>query len=560
MRDALRRYRLLPLLSLIGLLGALVRPSTGTGDEKKGEEKKGRTYAVVVGVRQYKKDELRPLKYADKDAAALAEALKGGGYRRVVLMTHESAAHDADLLPTARNIKEQLKSMAEDCEKEDTLVFAFAGHGVQFEGDKDCYLCPMNAELGEKRTLVALSDVYKELANCKAQTRLAVLDASHARPAAGGSARLVLRTRPQELEVPKGVLALFSCSPGQYSYESDRLKQGVFFHNLLKGLGGEAAGKDGKAIALDALVRYVQDEVPDDAKDDGGPAARQVPVLRGERAGRVVVLSEPAGISLPPGRREIVNSIGMKLVVVPKGKFTMGSPPTEPSRIPNEGPQHAVEISKPFLMGAYEVTQAQYQSVMGSNPSHFVPGGPGAGRVAGMDVTVHPVERVSYDEAVEFCKKLSDLPKEKAARRVYRLPTEAEWEYACRAGTTTAFSFGASASSSQANFDGDFPYNGGQRGPDLVRTTRVGSYPPNAWGLYDMHGNVQEWCSDWFDANAYNAGPRKDPRGPAAGTVRVTRGGSWTNVGHLCRAAGRAARSTFERAPTQGVRVVCVPQ
>ncbi len=315
MSSALFRTRLLPLL-LLALIGSLAAPGLGQDKEKRGEEKKfvepkkveekkvegpkveekkGRKYALIVGVRHYKKDELRSLKYADKDAIALAEALRGAGYRRVVLMTYESAGEDADLLPTARNIKEQLKSLTEDCRRDDSVLVAFFGHGVQFPKSKDHHLCPIDAELSEKETLLPLSEVYKELGKCKAGTKLAFLDACYARPASGGSVRLEARPTPQDVAVPEGVLALFSCSPGQFSFESEKLKQGIFPHFVLKGMAGAAAGKDG-AITLNALVSYVRNEVPDAAKDAAGPTARQVPLLRGELSGTVALLSRPVTV------------------------------------------------------------------------------------------------------------------------------------------------------------------------------------------------------------------------------------------------------------------------
>jgi formylglycine-generating enzyme required for sulfatase activity len=180
----------------------------------------------------------------------------------------------------------------------------------------------------------------------------------------------------------------------------------------------------------------------------------------------------------------------MKLVLIPAGKFKMGSPANEESRSEDEE-QHEVEITQPFYMGAYEVTQEQYEKVMRHNPSRFNKangGGP-----------THPVENVSWEDATEFCKKLSALEKEQAAKRLYGLPTEAQWEYACRGGAreSTPFHFGRSLSSTQANFNGDYPYEGAPKGQYLVKTASVGSYKPNDFGLYDMHGNVWEWCADW---------------------------------------------------------------
>ncbi len=202
--------------------------------------------------------------------------------------------------------------------------------------------------------------------------------------------------------------------------------------------------------------------------------------------------AEPAA---PP--KEVTNSIGMKLALIPAGKFLMGSPKDEKDRLLAEE-QHEVSITKPFYLGVYEVTQAEYEKVMENNPSCFSANGDGKYSVNDMDTSRFPVENVSWDDAVAFCKKLSELPEEKKAGRVYRLPTEAEWEYACRAGTKTPFHYGDSLSSKQANFCGHFPYGGADKGPWLKRTAKVDTYAANAFGLYDMHGNVWEWCQDWI--------------------------------------------------------------
>src|SRR5436190_3995075 len=171
--------------------------------------------------------------------------------------------------------------------------------------------------------------------------------------------------------------------------------------------------------------------------------------------------------------KQITSSIGMKLVLIPKGKFRMGSPKTEKDRRDDEE-QHEVEITKPFYLGANEVTQAEYEKVVGKNPSWFCSSGNGKNKVKGLSTGKFPVENVSYVEALEFCKKLSARAAEKKAGRVYRLPTEAEWEYACRGGASSkaysVFHFGDSLSSKQANFDGRFPYGGAAEGPDLNRT------------------------------------------------------------------------------------------
>jgi formylglycine-generating enzyme required for sulfatase activity len=286
--------------------------------------------------------------------------------------------------------------------------------------------------------------------------------------------------------------------------------------------------------------------------------------------------SAPAPLLKKPS---FTNSLGMALKLLPAGEFLMGSPKAEQDEVvasaneehgqraarlvrgsvTPEGPQHKVKISQPFYLGVYAVTQAQYTKVMDKNPSYFSAKGEGKGKVKGLDTSRFPVESVSWQDAQKFCAKLSALPGEKAARRAYRLPTEAQWEYACRAGTSTPFHCGKSLSSRQANFLGHFPYGGADNGPYLGRPCKVGSYKPNAWGLFDMHGNVRQWCADWYKKDYYQDSPKADPKGPEKGDRRVLRGGSWATFGWFCRAASRDSAEPAERSSTVGFRVVCVP-
>ena len=217
----------------------------------------------------------------------------------------------------------------------------------------------------------------------------------------------------------------------------------------------------------------------------------------------------------------MINTINMKLVYIPAGEFMMGSPPGEAERVSCEDPQHRVRIGNPFWMGATEVTQAQWQAVMGNNPSYF----------KGEKL---PVENVSWDDATAFCKKLSEKEK-----KHYRLPTEAQWEYACRAGTATPFNTGETISTDQANYDGHNIYGSGRIGIARQKTTEVGSFPANGFGLHDMHGNVWEWCSDWYDDKYYSKSPDADPENMVSGEYRVLRGGSWDVEPGRCRSAHR---------------------
>jgi formylglycine-generating enzyme required for sulfatase activity len=246
--------------------------------------------------------------------------------------------------------------------------------------------------------------------------------------------------------------------------------------------------------------------------------------------------------------RRITNSINLTMMYIPAGTFRMGSPLSEAERGSDEGPQHEVTVTRPFYMGIYSVTQRQYHTVMGINPSYFQ-GSKGGG-------PDFPVESISWHEAVEFCRKLNELPHEKAAGRVYRLPTEAEWEYACRGGVPMPFSSGLTLSGREANFNSNYPYGPTTRGGYLERTTKVGSYPPNPFGLFDMHGNIWEWCSDYYDRTYYRNSPRYDPQGPAEGTLRVVRGGSCYNIGRFCRSAYRFGIAPGNRDIDVGMRLV----
>ncbi|MHC4399825.1 MAG: formylglycine-generating enzyme family protein [Planctomycetota bacterium] len=230
----------------------------------------------------------------------------------------------------------------------------------------------------------------------------------------------------------------------------------------------------------------------------------------------------------------ITNSIGMKLVEIPAGEFTMGS-----DAFTDAKPQHRVRITKPFYLGATEVTQGQYEKVMGKNPSHFKESGPDA-----------PVENVSWDDAQEFCRKLSELAEEKEAGRRYRLPTEAEWEYACRAGSAKKYCYGDDESRL-----GDYAwYDKNSNG----KTQQVGQKKPNAWGLYDMHGNVWERCADWYDSGYYANSPTDDPTGPSAGSYRVRRGGCWARDARGCRSVSRLRNAPGRRSSSLGFRVALV--
>ncbi|GAK53549.1 All3226 protein [Candidatus Moduliflexus flocculans] len=218
---------------------------------------------------------------------------------------------------------------------------------------------------------------------------------------------------------------------------------------------------------------------------------------------------------------------GMEFVYIPAGQFMMGSPESEEGRYDDESPLHKVSLAEGFWMGKYPVTQAEWQKIMGNNPSHFK----GERR---------PVETVSWNDAQEFLQKLNaTVGAGSEPAPTFRLPSEAEWEYACRAGTTTPFSFGETISTDQANYNGNYIYGSGKKGVYREQTTDVGSFPPNAFGVYDMHGNVWEWCQDSYasysetptDGSAYGS--------LGDGKTKLLRGGSWLNQPSYARSAAR---------------------
>jgi uncharacterized protein (TIGR02996 family) len=278
---------------------------------------------------------------------------------------------------------------------------------------------------------------------------------------------------------------------------------------------------------------------------------------------------------LPPVP-EMVNSVGMRLALIPPGTFWMGSRDDEAERGVDEGPVHEVAITRPFYLGQFPVTVGQFRAFVGdtgyqTQNEHDE----GAFRWDGSNWTRdrhrnwrnpgfsqaedHPVTCITWDDAQAFLEWLSHLPQERTAGRLYRLPTEAEWEYACRAGASTPFHFGASLTSTQANFNGRYPYGGEAEGPCLGRTVAVGSYPRNAFGLAGMHGNVWEWCSDWYDKDYYARGPRQDPPGPSEGLNRVCRGGGWYYPASGCRSADRDWGATAHGYDCLGFRVAVAP-
>ena len=234
---------------------------------------------------------------------------------------------------------------------------------------------------------------------------------------------------------------------------------------------------------------------------------------------------------------DLGKGVKLELVLIPAGEFLMGSPDTDKDAQPDEKPQHRVRITKPFYLGKYLVTQEQWQSVMGNNPSFFFKG------------PKNPVEQVSWDDCQKFLGKLN--AKSAAGAGKFQLPSEAQWEYACRAGSKTRYSFGDDETRL-----GDYAWY--DKNSDN-KTHSVGEKKPNAWGLYDMHGNVWQWCQDSWKDGYYKESPVDDPTGPTGGSNRVIRGGGWISPAWYCRSALRNGNLPGFGNFNLGLRVSRVP-
>lgn len=267
-------------------------------------------------------------------------------------------------------------------------------------------------------------------------------------------------------------------------------------------------------------------------------------------------VSDTAGVVTNRRFYRVVINVPSNMVWVPAGSFVMGSPTNEAGRGPNNETQHSVTFTKGFYAGKYLVRQLDYLSLMNTNPSYF-----NTNHGFSLDLT-RPVEQVTWLAATNYCAQLTQ--RERAAGRIfpnwnYRLPAESEWEYLSRAGTTNQFYYGTNLLSGMANFDAEYEYHGtgtvfNASGTFLNRSTSVGSYQPNAYGIYDLVGNIWEWCQDWY-AN-YPTGPVTDPTGPASGLQRVFRGGAFNSFGSECRSAARNKYDPNSGFNTVGFRVV----
>ena len=588
---------------MIGLLlGAGCGGLSSAGADDKGiriepvlSTESGQFRALLIGVDDYER--LKDLKCCEADVTALADRLVAMGFQRDTIKCLTTGDPDPAYRPNYRNITERLDALFSGLKEDAVLVIALSGHGGSFEWkdasgkvQKASFYCPQDARLHDPlRTMVPTQEIFDRLEKCPARFKMLLVDACRDKHFAPDEARTAVdeaksmagfaKSLSDPSRLPKGTLAMISCSSGEQSYEDSKLGHGIFMHYVLEGLAGRAdatyRGNGNRMVTYRELEDYVYRKTSDHAW-----ATHERPQTPRFYAKWELPDFNLAEVQLSGPPQDFTNSIGMKLKLIPVGEFKMGSPEDEKERDDDEK-QHHVRITQPYYLGMYEVTQSEWQKTMGSGirdikyeDSKFYGEG-----------TDYPMYYVSWHDAVAFCNKLSELEGKDPYYRIrniererlgakpgidsaevsiaggtgYRLPSEAQWEYACRGGTTTPFYFGSALNGKQANCDGDYPYGTEMKGPDLGQTTTAGSYSANAWGLHDMHGNVWEWCEDWYGEDYYEKSPAIDPAGPTAGSSRVYRGGSWLRNAWGCRSADRSKHASGSRYDDLGFRVALVP-
>lgn len=570
-------------------------------------ENEPRKVAFLAGVSKYQKDGLTDLSFAEEDVRDLAAEL-----RRNDFQAQEVVGEQATLVTLQAKLADFFGELAK-LNKDDVAVLAFSGHGLQLQVPRDGklveepFFCPVDAQRNNPDSLISLNWIIEQVEQQSGSSQnLLIIDACRNNPAKGvkgldgGTAD----------RLPNKISILFSSSAGGRSYESDVVRHGVFTHFLLEGIQGGAADRRGRITWLN-LASYVMEVVPVKTPElMGGEDVVQRPNLLGNLSGQPVLAvmagpvanrpsfpvpqgppplpkgladrlkeikgKRPVGPTRPteePTKAEAANvaervfpnpihrvdvktvssSPGIVMVKLPAGEFLMGSPESEVGRDAAERLPHLVKIARPFLIGAYEVTEEEYDHVLTGNTEN---------------TSRYPATLVSWYDAVDFCNRLSAIERLPLHYRLndeqyyrdsirsanvtvlggngYRLPSEAEWEYACRAGAATSWSFGRDAAllGEYACF-GDATAEGPQS---------VGLGKPNDFGLFDMHGNVQEWCHD-VAAPDFSQPPDGQLSAGSDSLVRIIRGGSFADPAWQTRSAVRQAESAGASGPRLGFRV-----
>ena len=550
-----------------------------------------KNFAIVVGINQYENiPPSKQLKYAVRDAEAIEHFLdKNLGFNVLPCTDTSKPFGRFSTLPRRSNLLNLLTNVVQQARGADNLWFFFSGHGALGKG-RDYLLTSDYVPNIIKDSSILIDFVIESLMACQPRNVMLVLDMC--RDGIEDGSKSIGEVGSQTIERAKhqGITTIFSCGRGEESYEIPEIRHGSFTYALLEGLEQYSTPRE--------LEQYLGHRVPQINKKFGKPAQNPLIIpepgykydlpllflpsrqtkdklfqqkahpsfsssrsvqdltqrLHPEKAEKQFsdIFAVPSVLNAQIFEFEVVtidadgqknesirlqsqylieelDKVRFEMVVIPGGTFLMGSSERRPAR--NEAPLHSVTI-KTFLMSKYPITKSQWKAVAKLGqvkiPLKLQPSRSGGAK--------HPIVEISWDEAVEFCDRLS-----RKTGHVYRLPSEAEWEFACRAGTTTPFHFGETITPDLANYDGTFPYHLEPKGENRKKAIDVGSFPfANAFGLFDMHGNVWEWCLDHWHETCYET--PTDGRAYFKKTEsrnRVIRGGSWRNEPKLCRSSSR---------------------
>jgi formylglycine-generating enzyme required for sulfatase activity len=535
---------------------------TDVGDLNHRSGKIGAYRALIIGINKYKDYNIPSLVTARKDAEETAKLLKElYGFQTKLLLDDKA---------TQKAVFNALRELAETTEENDSVLIYYAGHGELDTVYNDGWWIPSDAKFGDLLTYLENTQMQKAIRNMKARHVLLISDSCYSGTLFGQETRAL----PPVIN-ERYYLSLYNEKSrwGMTSGNKEPVQDdgtgghSIFAYQLLKALRenekpfistqeiytriAPIVGNNSEQTPICKPIRNVGDQggqfvfvsavgttTTTLLKISVTPTPTTLPKIPVTVKTTTTTLPErepPVAPSRENDKKSFTNSIGMTFVYIPPGEFMMGSPENEPERYDDEK-QHKVKLTKGFYMQTTEVTQGQWKAVTGNNPSYFKNCGDNC-----------PVENVSWNDAQEFMKKLSQKEKKE-----YRLPTETEWEYAARAGTTTAYFWGDRADCSKANYGNG--YSDECKGKNPGETMKVGSFTPNAYGLYDMHGNVWEWCQDWY--GDYASGSVTDPIGPSSGSNRVKRGGSWYDFAQYCRSADRSRVSPGMRGSNLGFRLV----
>ncbi len=513
--------------------------------------------ALVIGNARYQY--MSKLKNPENDAEDMANLLEKMGFS---VMQRKNLGYD--------DMSKVIDQFITKVEEKTVFLFYYAGHGMEQDGSN--YLIPIDYDAKEytlKRRSISVQGLLQHLGNQRAFVNILFLDTCREQQARNSNKMEIIHGAGRL----KNSLILYATAPGDKASDNSTERNGMFTKHILRNLklpgklldissnitdGVEretnseqipsCTGSFGKNLSDFCLIpksdmepetyglpqeiwesckynhngEWILDMASDRWVNQG--FAKQVEYARAYQAG----YARAKGMEI----EKTISGIAMRLI--PPGRFWMGSPDREKDRGSYEK-RHRVIISKAFYVGKYEVTQAQWQKVMGKNPAHFQDSGSNA-----------PVECVSWNDCQEFCKNAG-----------VKLLTEAQWEYACRAGTTTPFNLGENMTTDQVNYYGDYPYAGGAKGKYRGKTVVCGSLPnANAWGCYDFHGNVWEWCQDKFQE--YSGDNISDPE-YQNGSSCLLRGGSWNSFGYLCLSARRSGGVPDSQRNRVGLRCLCIP-